>query len=606
MTYRIYIVLAMLLFPIASQASWWNDEWSYRKYITLDTSPTGANITEPVNNAAVLIRLHTGNFGYFLDLSPNGEDIRFVSSDDITPLKYHIEKLDAINEMALIWVQIPQLVPGSNTQSIWMYYGNPLAAAGDEPSKSFEVNQAAVYHFEANPPKDATAYATNPKLFSAEIADGALIGKGLVLNGESSLTLPAVPSLIVDPDKGWMWSTWIKVDAAQPTNAVVFEINGTSGGMFLGVEGQSAFAGVRDAGGNVLETAKNTALTSGVWHHLALRIDGQRLSILLDGGETAFIDAAIPSISGELIIGNSFEGGRGFVGMLDELQISNVSRSDSWLQTQIKSQGLNANLVLYGEDGSQSGGGGEPSYMTTILSNVALDGWVVVIALAIMSAISWVVMISKGFVISRMAQDNSKFQADFAKLGLADIASLDDDDTEKQKQLDESAFLTALSGKHDHFQSSNIYRLYHAGVQEMFHRMPKSVGAQAVELNLSNQAINAIKATMDAAMMRENQRLNSQMVLLTIAISGGPFLGLLGTVLGVMITFAAIAASGDVNVNAIAPGTAAALFTTVAGLFVAIPALFGYNYLGSRIREISADMRVFVDEFVAKIAEQHS
>ena len=339
---------------------------------------------------------------------------------------------------------------------------------------------------------------------------------------------------------------------------------------------------------------------------MALRIDGQRLSILLDGGETAFIDAAIPSISGELIIGNSFEGGRGFVGMLDELQISNVSRSDSWLQTQIKSQGLNANLVLYGEDGSQSGGGGEPSYMTTILSNVALDGWVVVIALAIMSAISWVVMISKGFVISRMAQDNSKFQADFAKLGLADIASLDDDDTEKQKQLDESAFLTALSGKHDHFQSSNIYRLYHAGVQEMFHRMPKSVGAQAVELNLSNQAINAIKATMDAAMMRENQRLNSQMVLLTIAISGGPFLGLLGTVLGVMITFAAIAASGDVNVNAIAPGTAAALFTTVAGLFVAIPALFGYNYLGSRIREISADMRVFVDEFVAKIAEQHS
>jgi biopolymer transport protein ExbB len=96
------------------------------------------------------------------------------------------------------------------------------------------------------------------------------------------------------------------------------------------------------------------------------------------------------------------------------------------------------------------------------------------------------------------------------------------------------------------------------------------------------------------------------MVLLTIAISGGPFLGLLGTVVGVMITFAAIAASGDVNVNSIAPGIAAALVATVAGLAVAIPALFGYNYLGSRIKEIAADMHVFVDEFVAKIAEQHS
>lgn len=135
----------------------------------------------------------------------------------------------------------------------------------------------------------------------------------------------------------------------------------------------------------------------------------------------------------------------------------------------------------------------------------------------------------------------------------------------------------------------------------------QSVGAKASdELVLSSQAIDAIRATMDGVLTRENQKLNGQMVLLTIAISGGPFLGLLGTVVGVMITFAAIAASGDVNVNAIAPGIAAALVATVAGLAVAIPALFGYNYLGTRIKEISADMHVFVDEFVAKIAEQHS
>ena len=106
---------------------------------------------------------------------------------------------------------------------------------------------------------------------------------------------------------------------------------------------------------------------------------------------------------------------------------------------------------------------------------------------------------------------------------------------------------------------------------------------------------------MDSALVRENQRLARQMVLLTIAISGGPFLGLLGTVVGVMITFAAIAASGDVNVNAIAPGIAAALVATVAGLAVAIPALFGYNYLITRIKNITADMQVFVDEFVTRI-----
>ncbi|HKJ22178.1 MAG TPA: MotA/TolQ/ExbB proton channel family protein, partial [Gammaproteobacteria bacterium] len=91
----------------------------------------------------------------------------------------------------------------------------------------------------------------------------------------------------------------------------------------------------------------------------------------------------------------------------------------------------------------------------------------------------------------------------------------------------------------------------------------------------------------------------------TIAISGGPFLGLLGTVMGVMITFANIAASGDVNINAIAPGISAALVATVAGLLVAIPALFGYNYLASRIKNISSDMHVFVDEFVSKAEEQY-
>jgi len=162
----------------------------------------------------------------------------------------------------------------------------------------------------------------------------------------------------------------------------------------------------------------------------------------------------------------------------------------------------------------------------------------------------------------------------------------------------------ALFGKHDHFQSSPLYRIYHAGVRQVKSRVGTAVGAQAS--GLSPQSIAAIRAALDAAQVRETQRLNAQMVLLTIAISGGPFLGLLGTVVGVMITFAAIAATGDVNVAAIAPGIAAALVATVAGLAVAIPALFGYNYLGSRIKDMVADMHVFIDEFVTKIAEHYA
>jgi biopolymer transport protein ExbB len=104
--------------------------------------------------------------------------------------------------------------------------------------------------------------------------------------------------------------------------------------------------------------------------------------------------------------------------------------------------------------------------------------------------------------------------------------------------------------------------------------------------------------------VREGQRLNRLMVLLTIAISGGPFIGLLGTVVGVMITFAAIAAAGDVNINSIAPGIAAALLATVAGLAVAIPALFAYNWFASRIKEMSNEMQIFADELTSRISER--
>jgi len=146
--------------------------------------------------------------------------------------------------------------------------------------------------------------------------------------------------------------------------------------------------------------------------------------------------------------------------------------------------------------------------------------------------------------------------------------------------------------------------MFHTGIDELHKRLAGTRNRPASNI-LSEQSIEAIRATLNARLLREIQILNKRMVLLTIAISGGPFIGLLGTVVGVMITFAAVAAAGDVNVNAIAPGIAAALAATVAGLFVAIPALFGYNYLISRVKECSMEMQVFVEAFVTGMAENY-
>ncbi|WP_416054374.1 MotA/TolQ/ExbB proton channel family protein [Kerstersia gyiorum] len=120
---------------------------------------------------------------------------------------------------------------------------------------------------------------------------------------------------------------------------------------------------------------------------------------------------------------------------------------------------------------------------------------------------------------------------------------------------------------------------------------------------ISPATIESVRVSMETTRTRENQQLGARLGTLSNAIAGGPYIGLLGTVLGIMVVFLGTAMAGDVNINAIAPGMAAALLATAMGLFVAIPALFGYNRLASRNRNVNADMRVFVDEFVTPLVD---
>ena len=229
-----------------------------------------------------------------------------------------------------------------------------------------------------------------------------------------------------------------------------------------------------------------------------------------------------------------------------------------------------------------------------VFKSVTIDGWVVIGFLAIMSVISWYVMISKFFYLNLIEKGNALFLEAWRHVA-RDLTLLDHSDAELIKSLGGRVSPKAQKL----IRHSSLYRIYHIGSGEIGHR-------QAVDKILSSQSIQAIRASLDGGYVRENHRLNSGMVFLTISIAGGPFLGLLGTVVGVMITFAAIAATGEVNISAIAPGLAAALVATVAGLVVAIPALLGYNYLVSRMRTVSSDMQIFIDEFVTKMAEFYS
>jgi biopolymer transport protein ExbB len=351
-------------------------------------------------------------------------------------------------------------------------------------------------------------------------------------------------------------------------------------------------------------------LTPGQWHHVVVRISSKDLAVLLDGTVVAQVPIEPVDISGTLSIGRSASGSGGLQAELDELQVAASARSNESLLAAARSQGMVAPLVSYGGD-TQKEGGGE-SYFATTLRNVTVDGWVVIAVLVVMFFGSIAIMIGKILFLNRVVAGNAKFLGEFRKIK-DDPTALERREGSVMDEAEDAVFETgggsqlvdAMSSK-DTFGVSTLWRLYHHGSREVMKRLQgQPAGADRVR-TLSPQSIEAIRATMDAALTRMTQRLQSQMVWLTISISGGPFLGLLGTVVGVMITFAAIAASGDVNINAIAPGTAAALVATVAGLAVAIPCLFGYNYLNTRIKEITADMRVFVDEFVTRIAETYT
>lgn len=583
--------LAALLFASTASA-WWNEEWTARKQITLDTSATGAETQAGLENVPVLVRLHTGNFDFF-GAKEDGSDLRFIAEDDKTPLKFHIDKYDALNELALIWVQVPKLQPGNKTQHLWLYSGNETAAAANDPKGSYDPSYLGVYHFSESTgaPQDATGYANHTREFAGGRLSGAAIGEGIKFDGAAILAVPASPSLKFGPAAGFTYSAWVRAEMAGQ-NAVLFSVVDGGKSIVVALNAGKLAVSVND-GAVDLRSEPPVDLPAGAWSHVALSV-GESTVLYVNGQKVAESAARCPDMAGEVSLG------RGFQGEMDELNLIGAARTADWAHVVALGQGPDAKLTVYGE-AEDAEGGGDASYFGVILQNVTLDGWVVIVILMVMLAIAILVMVSKALVVGKTDKSNAQFLEAFRGLKRGETAKLNAVDDPDEADLKDSALLTAMFGKHDHYQNSSLYRIYHAGIQELHNRFGANGHGE-----LSPQAIDVIKATLDGTLVRENQKLNSLMVLLTIAISGGPFLGLLGTVVGVMITFAAIAATGDVNIAAIAPGIAAALVATVAGLAVAIPALFGYNYLGSRIKSISADMHVFVDEFLAKIAESYS
>jgi biopolymer transport protein ExbB len=536
---------AMTAFASPAHA-WWGAEHAYRTRINLNTSAAG--VTGEVARAPVLVRLHQGNFN-FADAKPDGSDLRFVAGDDRTPLKFHVESWNAQAQQALVWVDVQNLQPGQ-------------AAAAQDAAGSFGPDYTLVYHFEGSgPAKDVTSNGVQGGGAATRNASG-LIGNSLVFDGTTPLSIPAA-AFAAGP---LSVSFWVKPGS----DGTLFTLPGA---VSLIAQGSQIFidqGGTRSAG---------AALAGGSWANVALVNDGKKTHLFVNGQPAGEVEGALGAATGDALIG------RGFAGEIDEFRVAKAALPQSMFKLASASEGQGARLLTF-DTAEQVETGGGHGYFGILFKALTWDAWAVIAILAVMLVLALWVMLSKHLLFTRIERANDDFLEAYRNQ-----AKRSGDHTGLP------SFDPGVGAVH-----STLGDLYQVGRRELSERLQegRSTGSRFA---IRAQSIAAIRSALDAEQVIQGQKLHDRMGLLTNSISGGPFIGLAGTVLGVMITFASVAAAGEVNINAIAPGIAAALLATVAGLVVAIPAMFGYNSLLVRSKKITARNQIFADELEKRIAE---
>ncbi|MBM4334352.1 MAG: Tol-Pal system subunit TolQ [Deltaproteobacteria bacterium] len=141
--------------------------------------------------------------------------------------------------------------------------------------------------------------------------------------------------------------------------------------------------------------------------------------------------------------------------------------------------------------------------------------------------------------------------------------------------------------------ASPLATVFRSGYTELA-RLEKMQGAHG---QLTRDQVEAVVSRLGWVRGEEMHRLERGLSFLATVASSGPFVGLFGTVVGIMNSFESIGASGSASLAVVAPGIAEALVATAVGLFAAIPAAVGYNYSSARLNRLAARLETFCLEF---------
>lgn len=230
---------------------------------------------------------------------------------------------------------------------------------------------------------------------------------------------------------------------------------------------------------------------------------------------------------------------------------------------------------------------GEPLRQDSVVDMVTHSGPVVQSVLYLLlafSVISWGIIFYKFLQIRQARSSSERFSSVFWET----------------KNL-ASVHATSLERK-----ESPVAQVFRAGYQELmrFTRGRKQPNQTAGDAASEEGGIENVERAMRRAMREQLTRLESSLTFLATTASAAPFVGLFGTVWGIMNAFRGLSMSGTSSIQAVAPGIAEALIATAVGLAAAIPAVMAYNYFSRQVRLLAAEMENFLAEFL-NIAERH-
>jgi biopolymer transport protein ExbB/TolQ len=212
----------------------------------------------------------------------------------------------------------------------------------------------------------------------------------------------------------------------------------------------------------------------------------------------------------------------------------------------------------------------------------------IVLLLLILSVYAWTMIVDKGGALRRLRAGDQRFRQAFARLG---------------------SIWTLFTERQSH--RGTLHSVYLAGMTEL-DQVLKTEGEDfnaacrqgTLTIPLSETQVERIRGAMERKVSSQIVTLEHRLATLGIIVSISPFLGLLGTVWGVMMAFCSMAQQGQPDIGAMAPGVSGALLTTVVGLLVAIPAVIGYNIMTSVVRKTTMEMDGLVEEMVSLLQKE--